>query len=787
MTGTVGSAHLDAGPWVESPPHVDDVRMRHITDRHLLESLDLTAAGLDAVASAGDTDQALRAWRGYRAGGSAPLPVADIGRWARRRRSRPSPPPADGVLRDADALMHEPVDFLDAGLGRSSFYGFHYLRWMMPLLEAYALTGRAEYAARYGELFSAWYAARDDVVGDWPGLDVIWYSLGVWSRSAMFTQAISLLSGEPAFPDEQWRQTMKCLLGGARWAAEEHVTFRNGNWQLVSVSEVAHTAAVYPEFAEHDAWREVARRRIEDHLELDFYADGCHFERSPGYHLMCLNALGVAALSADPEQWPLAEHPRLRAAYDWLASMAHPPGWVPHLQDSGIIRPAQALLVGHHLFGVPAWKWMAQRWMDSARVVDELDRLGPRPDGTDPVEFFETAPSAPPDDASILLGPSGHAVLRQGWGFHDLTTVVNVGPYVGHELEPHSHHASLDFVISGWGEPLAWEAGGPPTYDDAGYYSWYQHGRGHNSVVLDGEPNSAERNTVVESFWSLSRGHDGVDVVAGRHDAFAQRHRREMVFIRSDPGYWLVVDDLGGRPITSTWTIHGRAPWTAQGERRYVAGSAPGLVVIPAEAPADAELGSGPARLPASQVALPGDDPDGVALSERRERADEHRTIHSLHLSGRQGVLRTVLVPFRDDAPDVAVEASGDGSHVEVRLGAVRDRIGSGSWVRVHDDGRSEQARWDIDPERPDAPSRDAAAPAIIGTGLLAWWCRAGSDGVVAEVVTDRRAVVTVHSAAIGPLTVNGVRVSSGDDGPRQVTLPSQGRWRLELSADSDE
>ncbi|NED96787.1 hypothetical protein G1H11_15870 [Phytoactinopolyspora alkaliphila] len=802
--------------WVESPPHIDETRMRHITDRHLVDSLDLTLPGLETVArAADDTDRALREWRAYRASGAAPSPVADIRRWVQRRRSRPSAPPADDALRSArvvrhvfgirggrvgfleaaEVLLNEDVDFVDSSRGRSSFYGFHYLYWMRPLLEAYALTGDARYAARYGELFSQWYDARDQVIGDWPGLDVVWYSLGLRARSGMYNQAISLLSAEPAFTDEQWRRTMKSLLGGARWAAEEHVTFRNGNWQLVSVCELAHVASLYPEFAEHGTWNEVARRRIEDHLELDFYADGCHYERSPSYHTMCMEALHVAALSADPEQWPLADHPRLRAAHAWLADMAHPAGWLPHLQDSHLVRPAEMLLIGHHLYGVPEWKWLVERWMDPDHIVDRLDWLGPRPDGTDPVEFFLNAPSIEPSGRSELLRPSGYAMLRQGWAVDDLTAVVNAGPYIGHELEPHSHHAALDFVISGWGEALAWEAGGPPSYDDPGYYTWYQAGRGHNSVVLDGEPNSSERNTVVDSFWTLggnSPRHQrhGVDVVAGRHDAFVRRHRRRMVFVRSDPAYWLVVDDFGDEPVESTWTIHGRSPWNDDGRRRFVSEAAPGLVVVPVDRPSGVEHGTGPARLPASQVALASDgEGDGerdLALRTRRSRPDEYGTIHGLHLSYECARLRTVLVPFGYQAPEVEAEATG-GELLVVRIAGAVDEFGSGHWTRAYADGRVELARWDLDPEEPEPETRQGGEtmPAIGGRGLCAWWCRTGDGVLTAELVTDRHATVTVDpplgDPGGGQIVVNGVVVGEAAAGPSRITLPSAGTWSVQI------
>lgn len=812
--------------WVESPPHVDDQRMRHITDQHLLDSLaplhdwKIGVAGatpiFQSLTSAGSEgpDQALRAWRAYRASGPAPRPVADIGRWAQRRRARSSAPPVEELWRNAvsvwdvvqniddyptaaDALVHEHVDF-EAPRGRSTGYGFHYLGWMQPLLIAYALTGRTEYAARYGELFEQWYDVRDQVVGDWPGLDVIWYSLGVCSRTALFNQAISLLSAEPAFTDDQWRKTMKCLLGGARWAAEEHVEFRQGNWQLATVCELAHTAALYPEFAEHRQWRQIAQQRVEDHLELDFYADGGHYERSPSYHAMCLRALQVAALSADRAQWNIVEHPRLRAAHAWLANMAHPAGWLPHVQDSHITRPAELLLVGHHLFGVPAWKWLIERWLDADQVTDQLDRIGPRPDGSDPVEYFKSAPSAPPPGGSELLRTSGYAVMRQGWALDDLTTTFNAGPYVGHELEPHSHHAALDFVISGWGQPLAWEAGGPPTYDDPGYYSWYQAGRGHNSVTLGGELDSANRDAVVESFRTLcvddlagvSTGRRGLDLITARHDAFAQRHRRQMIFVVSDPSYWLVVDQIEGERVTSVWTIHGRSRWREERTCRFVSEAAPGIVAVPAETPLDVTTDAGPARIPLSQLAESSDD-DAAALRARRQQPDEYGKIHGLHLTRDEAEQHTVLVPFQRQPPSVAVEQIAD-RQLTVRLLGVQDVFGPGRWNRTYSSGDTESARWDIgEPSTGRSPERGAEdggegqlGEDVSGRGLVAWWCRRDGAGLIAKIVTDRRTDVTINPAVAltGKATVNGVGVATHGDDTRHVTLPSEGSWTIRIS-----
>ena len=76
--------------------------------------------------------------------------------------------------------------------------------------------------------------------------------------------------------------------------------------------------------------------------------------------------------------------------------------------------------------------------------------------------------------------------------------MINHGPQIEHELESHSHRAVLDLVLDGWGEPLLWEAGGPPSYDDPGYLSWYQSGRGHNTVLVDDRELSTDRRVSVD-------------------------------------------------------------------------------------------------------------------------------------------------------------------------------------------------------------------------------------------------------------------------------------------------
>ncbi|MGP3916459.1 heparinase II/III family protein [Nonomuraea sp. 10N515B] len=528
--------------YVEKAPHVDPVRMRHITDEALLAEL-----GVTSIAEA-------RPWR-------RPAPAWD----------------GSATIEEADALIGAEVDFLDKGRGRSRLYGFHYLRWMTPLVHAYRETGDARYAAEWDRLFRQWYGTRDQVEGDWPGLDVIWYSLGVWARSMHVTRAMAELADEPALSDECWAMMMKTILGGARWSAEEHDEFRHGNWQFVCAAELLHVATLFPELPEAPRWAEIGRARVLEHLELDVRADGGHHERSPGYHGMVLDAVH-RVLALDPS---FAEHPRVRAMHSWLASLVTSGGWIPHLQDSGVVWPADALRRGAE--------------------------LGVRP-----------------EPGSHLLDASGYAIFRAG----HLHTVINYGPYVGHELEPHSHHAALDFVLSGWGVPLAWEGGGPPSYDDPGYYDWYQATRAHNTLLVPSEEYTEDRRAACDLFSVSAEA----DVFAGHHHGYSARHDRTIVFIKGDHPYWIVTDRIDAAAV---WQIHGLSPWVEH-DGGFVGTRGPGIFVVPLEPPDEVLYGTGPARIP---------DP--------ATRTAEYGEIHSLGLRRSDGRFTVGIFPYRDEPPSI--------------------------------------------------------------------------------------------------------------------------------------
>ncbi|RZU24297.1 heparinase II/III-like protein [Kribbella rubisoli] len=626
------------------------------------------------------TDDLLKAF------GSPAEDLAGLRAFVGARMQRPAwplPDPADGVLEAAAPLL-DGVDVTGLGKGRSQLYGFHYLGWLKPGVDAWLLTGDDRYLQAFERHLDEWVERRDSVTGEWPGLDVIWYSLGTWARCRNLLPTLEVLTPS-SLSDRAWGRLVATLVGGARWAYDEHDVFRHGNWQLVCATELLHISAVLPSLVESAAWAGRARERIEEHLALDIYPDGGHYERSPGYHGMVLSALQTAA-RIDSE---VAGHPRYAAMHTWLRELVSSGGWVPHLQDSGIVWPAAMLERG----------------------------------GSLPLEL----------PLATVLPESGYTILRSD----ELRAVINHGPHIEHELESHSHRAVLDLVLDGWGEPLLWEAGGPPSYDDPGYVSWYQSGRGHNTVLVDDRELSTDRQVSVDPLVDTGP----VAVFNGRHHGNGLEQSRTIAMVREEPAYVVVTDRASG-PHTFRAMWHALHPWQQVGPLAYAAER---LLLLEAGDPATTVVGTaeGTARRPVLE-----------------SQTAEYGPLHSLSLERSSGDFTTVLVPYADDVAVTRV-----GGELLVTNGPTTDRIGASTWIRSVDGKLSWATGWRVR----ELPSLVRSTEDIT---VLA-------ESTRYDVTCSARCDLSVH--ATGELRLNGIVIDAAiENGWAHLTLPYAGRWTVE-------
>ncbi|WP_147917075.1 heparinase II/III family protein [Ruania zhangjianzhongii] len=719
----------------EQPPPTGPENPRHIDARITAISLADLATSL-GLPREPDTIADLRAQL------TLHPPVWNLADWARGSRDTDAGAEA---IRAADALVADGIDVTGAELGRSRRYGFHYLRWLDPLARAYALTGDPRYPQTFSTLIRRWESVRDSLTGEWAGLDVIWYTLGCWCRSTVLLPALAAFAD--ALDDDGWLTTLTTVIGGARWMAEEHTAFRHGNWQLVAATQLLHTGHVLPDLAEAPGWRSRGFQLIREHLALDFYPDGGHYERSPGYHLMCLRNLQLAA-AADRQYGTgeLAAHPRLHQAHQWIATLVTSAGWAPAFQDSPVEWPGDVLLRGAWLLQDADLLRTARAVLPPALFERELACLP-----ASAASWAQNARTDPPSEAipgtatnAVALPYSGYTLLHTEPG---LRAVINHGPHVEHELESHSHRAVLDLVLDRAGTPLLWEAGGPPHYDDPDYQSWFQAAAGHNAVSREGHPLDTERRATGRHQMGA-----GFAVFLGSQHGYGLEQRRTVI-ASSHLGPMLIVRDRAETAPTGqeTFTLRWHAPtdWAAGGGHWRTAD-----LLLLTDAPATqtgAHLGD--ARLPGEY---------GHA---------DYAPLSSVVLTNTTGNFDTVLLPREPglEAPELV----RSGELLVLRRESVEVTVAE-QWVAQHTtDAAGSRALlgWGVQ-------HLDWQELALRATSEVDLTWTSDAAAFTAAVTCGARCTISLGASVTG-LHLDGIELEPGRDASGALVLPYAGTWTV--------
>lgn len=188
----------------------------------------------------------------------------------------------------------------------------------------------------------------------------------------------------------------------------------------------------------------------------------------------------------------------------------------------------------------PLLKWFyeqvpGQSWEDFLWLDDSIPAVGPD--------------SLPP---SRLFPDKGNVVFRTGWDEEDFVFVYRAGPNFNH-----THADQGSFLLWAFGETLVSEAGPSHYYNDPYYWSYFIQSAGHNTVLIDDNPESQEfgdfrneiaafqRHARIENAF-LSKSVNRVTsqlakVYRGRLETFT----RKIYFV--DPGYLVLHDQIRSR------------------------------------------------------------------------------------------------------------------------------------------------------------------------------------------------------------------------------------------------
>lgn len=455
------------------------------------------------------------------------------------------------------------IDF-SRNLGGSSNYGFHYFGWITPLKNAYQLTGKEIYAKTFVDIFMQWYRQRDLVISDINKLDVIWYELGC-NRSRVFRDLYFTTINSKAAQNPEYHQMMlKTILGHGRWLYRHQQAYRPGNWQVFGAQTLCVIGQSFPEYTEATRWLKRGIKWILAHTQRDVYADGCHKERAPHYHLGVVNSFydvyrvltGVKAVAPQREKLGQAIEKMLL----WTLSISTPSGHSPTIGDSEYDVPQdQYLQIGLDRKN-PQLVWAAQASAKKmAQVAQKLNIKKP-------------VSPRPPKHTSINQKPSGFWIVRSGWSPKDFYFTLNYGPYGG----GHSHNEALSFQLWAKGKPLVVDCGRGISYDDPLHKPWYCATDAHNMVAVDSQPPDIKGRKGRLLFWTQKGPIDFAAFTHRGYDHLNVKHQRCLLLNR-DRQYAVIFDFLTSKTNhTYNWLLN--SPLTLRTQKDGA--TAPGFRIL---------------------------------------------------------------------------------------------------------------------------------------------------------------------------------------------------------------
>jgi hypothetical protein len=285
-----------------------------------------------------------------------------------------------------------------------------------------------------------------------------------------------------------------------------------GNHQTHHALPLMAAGLLLPELRGARRVERLGLRLLREHLRIDHDRDGVLNENSPGYHVAVTHFyLNTAELlhanDAEPPAWLTRAIGKMGA---FVLHATAPDGRLLTVNDS---RPRRSVSLRRQL----------------AAVTGQAGLLALEGE-CDPAD-------APPP--SRAFDEAAFAMLRSGWGPDDTLVVLDAS----NQASGHWHPGKPNLIIHAGDAALACDPGFA-SYDDPSFWNYFRTGRGHNTVLVDGEGDGiADRPWQFSHISNLRLTHfatsELADAAAATTDGFHRMNppvdfERAVVFVKPD-------------------------------------------------------------------------------------------------------------------------------------------------------------------------------------------------------------------------------------------------------------
>jgi hypothetical protein len=422
-----------------------------------------------------------------------------------------------------------PPDWSAAPNGELEWSHFlHRHHFLRPLVRLLARTGEQQYLPALEKAVTDWITQNPSPLDSDGGAGPAWETLSAAFRVREWLWLMGAAWNLPGFDGR-----VKGLMLRSLWEHARHLAdYRGhpGNWRLLEAASLSLVGMLFPEFSESVTWREKGLERLERETSLQFFPDGMHFEISPLYHGLCVQAcleVFEAAKHAGLDVPPTIGT-GLATWFRTLAALYRPNFTRPSINDSGGFLDHERALLRYAgaTLELPDVLWTGSR-----------GRRG-----------------HPPSEITAFFPDAGMAVVRSEYSEQGLYFLFRAGP----PGAVHIHADSLSLELSVRGRPVLVDPG-ISRYAPSPLTRSYRHAGSHSTILL-GEPQPPGRTlsfqdrirSAKDRFMHLRR--PGLEVVTGTRDTGVPTVTRAVALVAER---FVVVRDS----IAGTGQVEVRVHW----------------------------------------------------------------------------------------------------------------------------------------------------------------------------------------------------------------------------------
>ena len=408
--------------------------------------------------------------------------------------------------------------------------------FMRSLVQAPAETGDGPYAVCLDAMVSSWIRQNPAPLGSNGGAGPAWETLSAAWRLREWLWIAGI-----AWPSQSFRRSTRTDMLCSIWEHARHLVDHRGhpnNWIIVESAALTLAGLCFSQFREAEEWVETGLERLVREFRRQFFSDGVHFEISPLYHSICLDAfLEVKETAAAKGKGLPAEFDApLEKCVSYLAALCRPDFTWPALNDSNGVGGDYTAHVGRagRVFRRQDFQWIGSR-----------GRTG-----------------KPPDALSKAFPEAGIAVMRSDFSTAGNFLVFRAGP----SGAAHVHGDSLSLDVAAMGAARVVDPG-ISGYAPGPFTDYYRSAFSHTMILIDGE--GPERvgvefhDRIRPAGYDFSWTTDGrVDTATGvcrgpwHGESSGSAVLRTVIFVR--PDYWVVRDVIRGNgfnEISACWQL----------------------------------------------------------------------------------------------------------------------------------------------------------------------------------------------------------------------------------------